>query len=118
MQESAFEEPGQRYSSRHEDAAGVALDTFTSALADAGIDAEAAEPAAAPQGATELASVDSAPVSQLVEFMLVNSDNVVAEVLGREVALATGQEASADEAPAAVIDALAAQDLDTGSITL
>jgi D-alanyl-D-alanine carboxypeptidase/D-alanyl-D-alanine-endopeptidase (penicillin-binding protein 4) len=50
--------------------------------------------------------------------MLVNSDNVVAEVLGREVALATGQEASADEAPAAVIDALAAQDLDTGSITL
>ena len=118
MQESGFEEPGQRYSSRYEDAAGVALDTFTSALQDAGIDAEAAQPAASPQDATELASVDSAPVSQMVEFMLVNSDNVVAEVLGREVALATGPEASAEESPAAVIDALAAQDLDTGSITL
>ena len=118
MQESGFEEPGQRYSSRYEDAAGVALDTFTSALQDAGIDAEAAQPAASPQDATELASVDSAPVSQMVEYMLVNSDNVVAEVLGREVALATGRDASPDESPAAVIDALAAQDLDTGSITL
>src|SRR5699024_5931349 len=92
--------------------------TFTSALQDAGIDAEAAQPAASPQDATELASVDSAPVSQMVEFMLVNSDNVVAEVLGREVALATGPGASAEESPAAVIDALAAQDVDTGSITL
>ena len=118
MQESGFEEPGQRYSSRHEDAAAVAVDTLVDALRDADIDAEAGSPAAAPQDATPLASVDSAPVSQVVDFMLGHSDNVVAEVLGREVALATGVEASAAQAPGAVIDALTDQGLDTGSITL
>lgn len=122
MQESGYSEPNERYSSRHEDAAAVATDSFASALADAGADAGlevvVAEPSAAPSGASELAAVESAPVSQLVEFMLVHSDNVVAEVLGREVALATDREASAAEAPSAVIDALASQDLDTGSIAL
>jgi len=122
MQESGYSEPGERYSSRHEDAASVATDSFAEALAEAGADAglevDVAEPSAAPAGAEELAAVASAPVAQLVEFMLVQSDNVVAEVLGREVALATGRDATAAEAPAAVIDALASQGLDTGSIAL
>lgn len=128
MQESALEEPGQRFSPRHADAAAVAIDTFIAALTEEGIEAVAvdapaaapapAAPAPAPADAAPLASVQSAPVRQLVEFMLVHSDNVVAEVLGREVALATGSEASAAAAPGAVIDALADQGLDTGSIAL
>jgi D-alanyl-D-alanine carboxypeptidase/D-alanyl-D-alanine-endopeptidase (penicillin-binding protein 4) len=45
-------------------------------------------------GAKVLASVQSAPVSRLVEQMLVESDNVIAEVLARQVALATKQPGS------------------------
>ena len=122
MQESGYSEPEEQYSSRHEDPAAVATDSFAAALSDAGaaagLDVEVAEPSAAPADARELAAVESAPVSQLVEFMLVHSDNVVAEALGREVALATDREATAAEAPSAVIDALASQNLDTGSIAL
>lgn len=118
MQESGFSEPGARYSSRHADAAAVAVNTFAAALQDAGIDTDTAAPAHAPEGAQGLAEVESAPLSQLVEFMLVRSDNVVAEVLGREVALASGQNPTAAEAPSAVIAALASQGLETGSITL
>lgn len=122
MQESGYTDPNERYSSRHEDAAGVATDAFASALAtagaDAGLEVDVVGPSTASSGASELAAVESAPVSQLVKFMLVHSDNVVAETLGREVALATDREATAAEAPSAVIDALASQALDTGSIAL
>ena len=45
---------------------------------------------AAPAGARVLATVRSAPVSQLVAQMLTQSDNVIAECLGRQVALARG----------------------------
>jgi D-alanyl-D-alanine carboxypeptidase/D-alanyl-D-alanine-endopeptidase (penicillin-binding protein 4) len=48
----------------------------------------------APAGAAELAKVDSAPVSDLVEAMLTRSDNDLAESLGRHVALASGEPAS------------------------
>lgn len=56
----------------------------------------------APEGATELASVTSAPVPQLVEQMLTRSDNDLAEALTRQVALAKGQPASFDGAAAAL----------------
>lgn len=122
MQESAFESPDQRYSPRQEDAPAVALATFAEALRmageDAGLTVETAEPSAAPDGAEELGSVDSAPVSAVVDFMLGHSDNVVAEVLGREVAVALGREATAESAPQAVIEALGAQGIPTGSISL
>lgn len=42
----------------------------------------------APQGAPELAGVDSAPLSQVVERILLVSDNEAAEVLGHQVGLA------------------------------
>lgn len=46
---------------------------------------------AAPAGARELARADGPTVSQLVEGMLTRSDNDLAEALGRQVALASGQ---------------------------
>jgi D-alanyl-D-alanine carboxypeptidase/D-alanyl-D-alanine-endopeptidase (penicillin-binding protein 4) len=63
----------------------------------------------APSGATVLSSVDSAPVPELVESMLTRSDNDLAEALGRQVALASGQPASfagAAAATAAVLQRL------------
>ncbi|HEX2903580.1 MAG TPA: D-alanyl-D-alanine carboxypeptidase/D-alanyl-D-alanine-endopeptidase [Jatrophihabitans sp.] len=56
----------------------------------------------APAGAPELAQVSSAPVSVLVEQMLRDSDNVIAELLARQVALAQGRPATFAGAAAAV----------------
>lgn len=53
-----------------------------------------ATPAGAPAPGTELGKVESPPILRLVEIMLVDSDNVVAEMLARQVALAKGQPAS------------------------
>ncbi|HEU5268635.1 MAG TPA: D-alanyl-D-alanine carboxypeptidase/D-alanyl-D-alanine-endopeptidase [Jatrophihabitans sp.] len=56
----------------------------------------------APSGARVLGTVQSAPVGVLVEQMLRDSDNVLAEVLGRQVALSAHQPASFAGAAAAV----------------
>ena len=76
--------------------------------------AEAAPSSAAPspEGAslapgTELGRVESPPMVRLVEIMLSESDNVVAEALGRQVALARNQPASFDGAAAAMTAVLA-----------
>jgi serine-type D-Ala-D-Ala carboxypeptidase/endopeptidase (penicillin-binding protein 4) len=63
-------------------AAGRALAGLLGANPDA-----VAEGSAAP-GATALASVTSAPISELVEHTIRTSDNMLAEVLAREVAIA------------------------------
>ncbi|MFP3397285.1 D-alanyl-D-alanine carboxypeptidase/D-alanyl-D-alanine-endopeptidase [Brevibacterium sp. SIMBA_078] len=54
----------------------------------------------------ELARVESATISEIVEYALVHSDNVVAEMLGNEVAIAQGQEGSLKNGPKAVLEAL------------
>ena len=61
----------------------------------------------APVGATTLASVRSAPLDELVEQMLQQSDNVIAEVLARQVALVVRQPASFTGAAAAIRTTLA-----------
>ena len=65
------------------------------------------ETAAEASGKAELASVESATISEIVEYTLVHSDNVVAEVLGNEVAIAQGESGSLESGPKAVLAALA-----------
>lgn len=79
-------------------AAGAAL---AAALGSPG--AAVVRGAAAP-GATVLGSVQSAPIEDLIEQALVNSDNVLAETLGRQVAIARGMEPSFSGAVQAVTD--------------
>jgi D-alanyl-D-alanine carboxypeptidase/D-alanyl-D-alanine-endopeptidase (penicillin-binding protein 4) len=55
-----------------------------------------------PLPGTELARVESPPLLRLVEFMLADSDNIVAEALARQVALARDRPASYAGAAAAV----------------
>nr|MDT0662635.1 D-alanyl-D-alanine carboxypeptidase/D-alanyl-D-alanine-endopeptidase [Micromonospora sp. DSM 115978] len=50
---------------------------------------------------TELGTVESPPVVRLVEYMLADSDNVVAEALARQVAIARDQPASFEGAAGA-----------------
>ena len=88
---------------RATDPAGMAAAAFAALLAADGIHVTGA-PAeqAAPAHAAGLASVSSPPLSAIVEQMLEESNNVIAENLARQVALATGQPASFSGAAAAV----------------
>jgi D-alanyl-D-alanine carboxypeptidase/D-alanyl-D-alanine-endopeptidase (penicillin-binding protein 4) len=61
----------------------------------------------APAGARTLATVRSAPLDELVEQMLQQSDNVIAEVLARQVAISSGGPASFTGAAAAIRSVLA-----------
>jgi serine-type D-Ala-D-Ala carboxypeptidase/endopeptidase (penicillin-binding protein 4) len=82
------------YGRRSGDPAMGAAKTFTDLLADQGIKVTGlVTRAAAPAKAAVLARVESAPVAGLVEFALTESDNTVAEVLGRLVAAVAGRPA-------------------------
>ncbi len=72
---------------------------------------------ATPEAAT-LGEVASAPVSRLVETMLELSDNVLAESIARQVALARGQSPDFPGSAAAVTDAVAAAGLDVTGMHL
>lgn len=70
------------------------------------------------QGATELGAVESLSVLRLVEIMLRDSDNVVAESLARQVALARGAPASFEGAAQATTEVLEELGLPTGQVRL
>lgn len=72
-----------------------------------GVPASAVTKGTAPEGARQLGRVDSVPVGRMVEFMLSESDNVIAEMLARQVALAKGRPASYAGAAEAVEEVLA-----------
>lgn len=85
--------------------------------ATAGPEAGGSEPPEVRPGG-ELGRVQSPPMIRLVEFMLEYSDNVVAEALARQVALAHGQPASFAGAAAAVDSAVAELGLDEAESAL
>ncbi|MFJ4829228.1 D-alanyl-D-alanine carboxypeptidase/D-alanyl-D-alanine-endopeptidase [Streptomyces sp. NPDC088747] len=79
---------------RSEHPAADAARKFAELLKDKGITTTSPGPSKATGRSQPLASVSSPPVSALVERMLTNSDNDIAEALARQVALATGEQAS------------------------
>ena len=79
-----------------------ALDAGRALAAALGLDPAAVRPGTAAPGAAEVASVASAPLRERLLAMMLHSDNVLAETIGREIALATGHEPSFDGAVAAV----------------
>ncbi len=92
---------------RSADPAQEAADVFAGYLATDGVTVSGAvQPVAAPAGAATLASVQSPPLSEIVQWMLEQSNNVIAEDLARQVAIATGQPASFSGAAAAVTSVL------------
>ncbi|QTE00026.1 D-alanyl-D-alanine carboxypeptidase/D-alanyl-D-alanine endopeptidase [Streptomyces cyanogenus] len=78
------------------DPAADAAARFAGFLKDAGITTTSPGPSKASTRAETLATVSSPPLSALVERMLTNSDNDIAEALARHTALAGGQPASFD----------------------
>ncbi len=100
---------------RTADPTGMAADSFTALLAADGIHVTGSPAAqAAPAHAVGIASVSSPPLSAIVDQMLQESNNVIAENLARQVALATGQPASFSGAAAAVTGELRRLGVSTG----
>jgi len=95
------DDPGN-YRSRSPDPAAQAAAVFAGLLRADGIRVQG-QPAlvTAPHGAATLASVSSPPLAQIIQWMLEESNNVIAENLARQVALATGAQASFTGAAAA-----------------
>ncbi|WP_225097223.1 D-alanyl-D-alanine carboxypeptidase/D-alanyl-D-alanine-endopeptidase [Streptomyces sp. CoH27] len=84
--------PAPRVSDPAADAAGK----FAAFLKSAGITTTPPGPAKASTRAQTLATVSSPPLSDVVERMLTNSDNDIAETLARQTALTSGQPGSFD----------------------
>ncbi len=72
----------------------------------------------APEGAKTLATVHSAPISRLVEQALSMSDNMLAEALARQVAIARNLPASFEGAAKGVTGALADAGIDVTGVAL
>jgi serine-type D-Ala-D-Ala carboxypeptidase/endopeptidase (penicillin-binding protein 4) len=104
---------------RAADPALAAAQTFAQALAAQGITVlDGVVRAAAAPGSAELAAVESATTSELVELMLTTSDNTLAEVLARRVAVATDRPGTFDDASQAVVDQVAALGVDVTGTSL
>jgi serine-type D-Ala-D-Ala carboxypeptidase/endopeptidase (penicillin-binding protein 4) len=102
---------------RSSDPAAMAAAAFAGLLTADGIrvsGAPAAQDAPAAQKPGEIASVTSPPLSALVAQMLEESNNVIAENLARQVALATGAPASFSGAAQAVVTELGRLGVATG----
>lgn len=85
------------------DPAGEAARAFAGFLTDHGVQVKGTPSAGrAAGGARTVASVDSPPLSSVVERMLTNSDNDIAEALARQTAVATGGHADFAGGAAAV----------------
>jgi D-alanyl-D-alanine carboxypeptidase/D-alanyl-D-alanine-endopeptidase (penicillin-binding protein 4) len=72
----------------------------------------------APSGATQLAEVRSRPVSDLIQQMLLVSDNTIAEMLARVTSKAMGLDGSAVSLQQAIPGALQAYEVDTAGIVI
>jgi D-alanyl-D-alanine carboxypeptidase/D-alanyl-D-alanine-endopeptidase (penicillin-binding protein 4) len=80
--------------------------------------AGSATPAGTVPPGTRLGEVSSPPMVRLVDIMLSTSDNVVAEALARQVALARGEPASFQGAAGAMVGVLADLGVPAGDSTL
>ncbi|BDZ42594.1 hypothetical protein GCM10025865_18930 [Paraoerskovia sediminicola] len=109
----------EKYAQRAADPSMAAAKTFAEALEDRGIEVSGSPVrATVPTGTTELGSVSSAPVRQLVDYFLQESDNSITEVVGRLVAIESGLPATWTGATRAVVAATGRLGVDTTGMTL
>ena len=95
------------------DPAATAAGRLTALLEARGVDvAGSASAGNTPEGAAEVASIESAPVSELVAQMLTFSDDQTAELLLRQIGAQAGEGGSTEAGASAMATALDAQGLD------
>ncbi|MEY8578574.1 D-alanyl-D-alanine carboxypeptidase/D-alanyl-D-alanine-endopeptidase [Corynebacteriaceae bacterium 6-324] len=116
-------QPAMLYGGRIGDTVGDVPRSHTPALDVANavatrIDAPNVGTGPVPEGAEVIASVESEPFAQRAEQMMKHSDNVMAEAIGRELAIATGAEASFEGATEATVQLLDDSSFNTDNITI
>lgn len=103
--------------SRPADAPAEVQQTLVDALnrlgADAGLTFTAGEQVSTPSSGRKIAAVQSATAAQQSALMMQESDNSLAETLGRNLSVATGGDGSTQGAISAIHDALASAGLPT-----
>ncbi|MFF6997835.1 D-alanyl-D-alanine carboxypeptidase/D-alanyl-D-alanine-endopeptidase [Streptomyces sp. NPDC008313] len=104
--EGRLDDSGKGPAPRAADPAQDAARTFADLLHDRGVETGAPGVSRAGERAKPLASVSSPPLSALVERMLTNSDNDIAEAMARQAALASGGPASFEGGALAIRSAL------------
>jgi D-alanyl-D-alanine carboxypeptidase len=97
--------PGVR--GRVGDPPSAAASAFARLLGRQGVNAHLGTRRAAPQGAQRIGAVQSPPISALVERLLTDSDDDIAEAMARQVAIKLGRPPTFDGGAAAVHDVLA-----------
>lgn len=115
----AIQEGADQFAPRISEPSLAAADDFVVALAEHGIKVQG-QPAlgnASPDAAI-LGVVHSAPLVEIVEYVLQTSDNTISELLGRLVALDAGLPGSVDGARNAVLAAVSKLGVDTTGIKL
>ncbi|MFD1829192.1 D-alanyl-D-alanine carboxypeptidase/D-alanyl-D-alanine-endopeptidase [Streptomyces desertarenae] len=101
--------PAPRSADPAADAAGLFAERLRNRGVDVGAPVARRVPGRSGGGVEELAVHRSAPLSELVERMLADSDNDLAEALARQTAIARGEPASFEGVRRAVRDELAGQ---------
>ncbi|WP_342768571.1 D-alanyl-D-alanine carboxypeptidase/D-alanyl-D-alanine endopeptidase, partial [Amycolatopsis palatopharyngis] len=94
--------PAEPKSMRHEDPAAAFANEFAERLGASAVSGTVT----ADDNARQLGEVLSPPLTELVDALLTQSDNLLADVIGRQVAIATGAEPSFDGAGKATLDVL------------
>ncbi|MGK3200584.1 D-alanyl-D-alanine carboxypeptidase/D-alanyl-D-alanine endopeptidase [Amycolatopsis sp. MEPSY49] len=113
MADAGRQDPRNNNSQRVPNAGSALAGTIASKLS-----ASPGGQATAPKDAKVLAEVKSAPLTELVADTMELSDDVLAEALARQVALATGQEATFAGGAAATIKVLKDHGFDTAGVKL
>lgn len=98
-------DPSKR--TRVPDPPSAAVKVFARLLSRYGVSAKAGRRTVAQKGAVRLGAVQSPPMSALVEHLLTESDNDVAEAVARQVAIKLGRPATFADAAQAVEQVLA-----------
>ncbi|WP_407442721.1 D-alanyl-D-alanine carboxypeptidase/D-alanyl-D-alanine-endopeptidase [Rhodococcus sp. (in: high G+C Gram-positive bacteria)] len=95
-----------------------ALDAGRALAAALGADPEKVTIGTASPGTAPMASVQSAPLRTRLEQMVQHSDNVLAETIGREIAISSGSAPTFTGAVQAVTRTLQGAGIDTSGVTL
>ncbi|HCX85564.1 MAG TPA: D-alanyl-D-alanine carboxypeptidase/D-alanyl-D-alanine-endopeptidase [Micrococcales bacterium] len=97
----------------------TAAETFAQALRDRGIEVrEGPSRSFVPDGATEVARVESAPLVDLLDLAMADSSNTLTEVFGRLVAVDAGLPATFEGAASGVLNAVANLGIDVTGTSL
>ena len=111
---------GPWYPQRYANPAASTAEIFAQALTNRGIKLtnENIPQVSASESAFDIAQVESAPLGQIIQLMLTNSDNSLAQLLGRLLALCTGHDNTHAGASDAVVSVLKQHGISTDGLVM